>query len=398
MSGLGFEPSLSVITTTAGWAGADAGIEALDLAAELIDSMNRRGSERVLVAVDDLHLLEDSAVAVAALDLVLRSLPPEWTMLLSSRRGMPFELDALRLSGRLVELRSRDLRLTPIEVTAWVQKNWGVALQPSEARALWQLTEGWPAGLSLLGQHLRSRNVPIKRRDVVRAVTSGEDLRSYLERDVLSSLDSFAREVVLTAAVLPRVVFPRDETLLPGETGRAEAVLGDLVSRGFLVSRIGARIFSIHPLVRAFAERRAERSQCETELTWRAAQHLEHHGEMREAVSLYLRAGRVEAAARPIQALALSSLNAAVQFGRDDWLEQLSGANSSGEPWLLLAKARILQKQRAYQEAEVLYSRSASLTNSGRNKESLLPSLFGSAFCLFNLGRWEDKSRCTCSV
>ena len=391
MSGLGFEPSLRVSTTTAGWAGADAGIEALDLAAELIDSMNRRGSERVLVAVDDLHLLEDSDVAVAALDLVLRSLPPEWTMLLSSRRGMPFELDALRLSGRLVELRSRDLRLTPIEVTEWVRKNWGVALQPSEARALWQLTEGWPAGLSLLGQQLRSRNVPIKRRDVVRAVTSGEGLRSYLERDVLSSLDSFAREVVLTAAVLPRVVFPRDETLLPGEMGRAEAVLSDLVSRGFLVSRIGARIFSIHPLVRAFAERRAERSQCETELTWRAAQHLEHHGEMREAVSLYLRAGRVQAAIGPLRAVALSSLNAAAAVVRDEWFEQLSDQAPADEPWLLLTKARILQKRRTYSEAEAVYSKAVGLAASGQCKESLLPSLLGSAFCLFNLGRWEES-------
>ena len=391
MSGLGLEPECRKAAQPDDWAGPQPSVDALDLAAEFAQKMALMGAGRSMLAIEDLHLIDGSATAMSALELVLRALPPEWIVVLSSRRKLPFRLDGVRLGGRLVEISSRELRLTPTEVTAWAKQNWGVALQPSEARGLWQLTEGWPAGLSLLGQHLQSLALPARRKDVVRAITRGHDLRGYLERDVFSSLDALSRDVIMGAALLPRVMFPRDESFLPGERGQAEEILNDLVSRGFLVSRTGGRIFTIHPLVRAFAERRAQRAKDLAELAGRAAQHLERSGELREAASLYLRLGLPGEASRPIRSLVVSSLNAAVQFTHDDWLDTLSENVSHKEPWLLVARARILQRRRAYLEAESLYCRAAGLLNNGEGKSGLLPALLGSAFCLFNLGRWEES-------
>ncbi len=54
-------------------------------------------------------------------------------------------------------LEARHLRLTPREVSAWAAQNWGLLLEATEARALWRLSEGWPAALVLLGQQLVSR-------------------------------------------------------------------------------------------------------------------------------------------------------------------------------------------------------------------------------------------------
>ncbi len=211
-------------------------------------------------------------------------------------------------------LKGRELRLTPREVAAWARQNWAVQLQPSEARALWRVTEGWPAALVLLGQHLLSRGADVTRKDIVGVIARGRDLRAYLERHILSGLDPLAAQTMLTAALLPRVIFPRDEAFLPGLPGQAEAILEDFVSRGFLVTRAGRRSYTLHPLLRGFAEREAWRGDNATGLIGRAAEHLERCGEHHQAASLYLRAGRLEDAARPLRALALSSLYAAVNF------------------------------------------------------------------------------------
>ena len=110
----------------------------------------------------------------------------------------------------------------------------GCSLQSSDARALWRLTEGWPAALVLLGQHLLSRRGRCQLgRTSSGVITRGRDLSVYLERHILSALDSEAAEVMLGAALLPRVLFPRDEAFLPGPPG-----LGRGHSRGVRFSGI----------------------------------------------------------------------------------------------------------------------------------------------------------------
>ena len=148
-------------------------------------------------------------------------------------------------------------------------------------------------------------------------MSRGRDLRAYLERHILTGLDPLTAEVMLAGALLPRLIFPRDEEYLPGAPGEAEAALEQLVARGFLVTRSGRRSYTVHPLVRAYAERQAWSSDEGAAAVTRAAAHLESIGEHHRAASLYLRAGRFDDAARPLRTLALSSLNAVVDFAHE---------------------------------------------------------------------------------
>lgn len=395
MAGLGVEPSGRPSPPSLGWSerGGNEGA-VLDLAAELVGLMSDQAGQATLVAIDDLHFIDSSPQVLRALELITRGLPPGWILLLSSRRRVPLRIDEVTLGGRLVQFKGRELRLTPGEVAAWAQQNWSVHLQPSEARALWRVTEGWPVTLVLLGQHMLSRGADVTPKDIAGAIARGRDLRAYLRRHILSGLDPLAAETMLAAALLPRVIFPRDEAYLPGLPGQAEAILEEFVSRGFLVTRAGRRSYTLHPLVRGFGEREAWRSDGETGLIGRAAEHLERSGEHHRAASLYVRAGRLEDAARPLRALALSSLNAATNFAGDDWLDLIPdgpSTDSFADPWLPVAKARALQQQAKYADAGALYERAARFLSAAGDKEGLLPVLLGSAFCLFNQGLWDES-------
>jgi ATP/maltotriose-dependent transcriptional regulator MalT len=246
----------------------------MDLAADLMDFISADAGQTTLLAIEDLHLVDASPQVVDALGLIARGLPPRWTMLVSSRRPLPLDLEAVVGSPR--------------KVAAWAAQNWGLALERSEARSLWRLSEGWPAALVLLGQQLVSHG-RATHADLVGIMSRGRDLRAYLERHILSGLDPLTADVMLTGALLPRLIFPRDAEYLPGAPGEAETALEQLVARGFLVTRSGRRSYTVHPLVRAYAERQAWERREESRRSQAAAARLEAPANITE-LPLYLRA------------------------------------------------------------------------------------------------------------
>ncbi|MCL5736321.1 MAG: LuxR C-terminal-related transcriptional regulator [Actinobacteria bacterium] len=392
MAGIGVEAREPPAPTTLGWleeGGSQGTI--LELVAALADLMSAKRGQETLIAIDDVHLVDSSADVLSALELIVRALPPGWTILMSSRRPVSFGVDAVDLGGRLVTLGARELRLTPREVASWTHQNWGVLLQPSEARALWRLTEGWPAALALLGQHLLSHRTDITRKDVVGIICRGRDLRAYLEAHVFSGMEPDVAKVVLAAGLLPRVVFPRDDEFLPGEVGVAESILEDLVSRGFMVARTGRRSFTLHPLLRGYAEREAWRDPRGIALAERAGDHLCLHGEIYHAAHIYLRVGAWDEMECPLRSLGLASLNVVADVADQDWLELIPDGATDRHPWLLVAKARILQRQTDYARAQAMYEKAAGQLSAADDKAGLLLALLGSTFCLFNQGLWEGS-------
>jgi LuxR family transcriptional regulator, maltose regulon positive regulatory protein len=392
MAGLGMSVPRSTERPESGWASLSEGDgDLLDLTAALVDFISRSAGQTTVVAIDDLHLVDSSPGVATVLNLLVRGLPPGWMLLLSSRRPLPMRLGGVNLGGRFVHLQGRELRLTPNEVGAWAWQNWAVRLNPNEARALWRLTQGWPAALVLLGQRLLSGGHEIRRRDIAGVIAKGRDLRAYLENDILAGMDPIVAETMLAAALLPRVIFPRDEAFLPGVPGEAEAVLEQFVAQGYLVTSTGPRSFTVHPLLRAYAERQAQHGNGSSGLIDRAAAHLDHQGEYHHAASLYLRAGRLAQAGRPLRSLMLSSLSATVSLTRDEWLDSMpagTGMGVSEHPWILVTQARILQQQAKYSQAVELYERAARDLAAAGDKQGLLPVLMSAAFCLFNQGLW----------
>lgn len=395
MAGLGLEPPDTPAAPPSDWS-ASVAIDGriLDLIAQVVDFASERAGEPTLIAIDDFHSAASCPQVVNVLSLIIQGLPPGWTVIISSRRPIHLGLDAVGLGGRFVELRARDLRFTPNEVTAWAKRSWGVALQASDARALWRVTQGWPAGLVLLGQRLLSGRTPVTREEIARVISRVPDLRSYVERDILAGLEPIAARTMLAAGLLPRVIFPRDEVFFSGPPGQAEAVLEDLVCRGHLVMRAGRRSYAVHPLVQGFARREVWEGKEAAGQMERTASHLEKAGEHHHAVSLYLRAGLFKDAARLLRAMFVSPSGLPAGSIRDEWLSLIPEEDPAAgeiEPWLAVAKARILQDRTEYARAVDCYEQAARLLAARGDREGLFPVLLGSALCLFNQGLWEES-------
>ncbi len=365
----------------------------VELMEGMVEALGQHQAEQSLLAIDDIHNVESSPSIVLALDLLVRGLAPGWTVVLASRRRLPVKLDGLTLGGRLVKLDGRNLRLTPSEIGAWVAKNWDVALEPVDTRALWRLTHGWPAALVLLGQRLVSSGRPVSRGDVARVIAQGRDLRAYLERHVVEELDERSAQIMLVAGLLPRVTLPRDAEIFAQDQGTVESVLEELVSKGLMVARCGRQSYIVHPLVRGFAESELLKREGGVELVARAAAHLEQIEEHYHAARLYLRGGRLVDASRPLRALALSSLDAAASFAREEWSSLLPANEASladGGPWFLVCSAHALQQRGSHKEASQLYEQATRVLSADGDREGLLLTLLSSVFSLHMQSRWEE--------
>ncbi|MBS44123.1 MAG: hypothetical protein CMH83_13355 [Nocardioides sp.] len=177
----------------------------LDFVLELLDAL---AGSRVLLVLDDVHLVHDPGV-LGDLDLLVRRLPSSCRTALLSRSVPPLRvcLD-LRLSGRMLDLRATDLAFT-VEETDEVS----AALSPAERRQVWTATEGWPALARLMAAAVEAGSAPA-------AVWDGESVLfdalfvETLRRQSAEAVD------VLMAAALDDVV-PLD--LVVEVSGRADA-------------------------------------------------------------------------------------------------------------------------------------------------------------------------------
>src|SRR5660397_227041 len=152
-------------------------------------------------------------------------LPSGWCLVLTSRESPPFPLEVQENRAPVVSIGSRTLRLTPSEVVAWASELWGVELHVPDARSLWRATEGWPAALVMLGQHIHSGNLYRRQEDLRRLLRRGRRLREYLANQVLTQMSEQVVQVLRTASPLSKVVFPRDEKLFSGGISDAENTL-----------------------------------------------------------------------------------------------------------------------------------------------------------------------------
>src|SRR5665648_862250 len=370
--------------------------EILAVLTAFLEEANACCSEPTYLAIDDVTEVEQSPAILAALECLLQGVPSAWTVLLTSRGPLPIDLEPLRKYGRVVDIGPRQLRLTPGEMVEWSRLKWDVQIGLQEARALWKMTEGWPLALTLLGSRLRGSRGRRERlrEELTSLLQRGERLNDYLMDNVFDALDPASTEVILSAAFLPEVSFPRDSSYFHGSDPGAESILRSLVESGFMLTRTGQRTYVLHPVLRAFAEKMREDTtgpdQTRTERL-RAAAHLESVGDLHAAVALYLKAGDVAAAINPLRVLSKRDLNASLHDSPAEWLQPLPEGTINDEPWLLMLRAKILQERGKFTEAEKAYQRAARLFQRNQDREGLLAALLRRAFCLYISGRWDDS-------
>lgn len=187
---------------------------------------NSRLYEHAVVVLDDLHNVTNRIV-LRRIERMMSRLGEQISFLLLARAEPPLSLYRWRVRGQLTELRADDLAFTQAEVTGLAER-YEVRLAQHYRCALWHVTEGWPAGVSVALAAMVGRHEPER---IVVDLIAGEDglgeqvgLTEYVQREILGHLDADVYDVLLRTSIV--------ETVCPA---LVEAITG---------SRNGARLLA----------------------------------------------------------------------------------------------------------------------------------------------------------
>ena len=165
----------------------------------------------IVLVLDDYHVIT-SADVHQSVEFLIDHLPGTVQVAVAGRSDPPLALARLRAGAELLEIRAADLRLSTAETTALLNGSLRLNLASEQVRALRERTEGWAAGLQLVGLSLRDR----EDRERYIASFAGDDRQivDYLVAEVLGRQSPAVQDFLLRTSIAARLTGPLCDALL----------------------------------------------------------------------------------------------------------------------------------------------------------------------------------------
>jgi LuxR family maltose regulon positive regulatory protein len=302
-------------------------------------------TEKFILVFDDYHLIESQEVDQAVL-FTLNHMPPHMHLVISGRTDPMLPLPRLRARGHLAEIRVNDLRFTPDEAAAFLERGMGLDISAENVAALEARTEGWIAGLQLAPISMQG----IKHQDevthfVAKFSSSHRYILDYLTDEVLQQRPEGTRDFLLQTSILNRL----SASLCKAVTAKegSQEILETLEGANlFLVPLDEERIwYRYHHLFNDLLYKRLGQIQPDLipELHLRAAGWYRQNGLIQEALDHYLTSEHYHGAADLVEGNAKALLERSELATLMKWVDALPGEQVRSRPWLCVYHAWALR-------------------------------------------------------
>jgi len=337
--------------------------------------------EDVILVLDDYHLIHNIEVH-SLLEILVEHSPPQLHLVLLCRSDPPLPVSRWLVKGRLYELRGADLRFTLEETEAFLTGMLGSETSREIVVALDELTEGWIAALRLAALSLcetSDRASFLERLDsyTARSMSSylveeilaqqTHEVQEFLERT--SILDQF--RVELCAAVMGSDISEEDVQSIVDWLERMNLFLVPLDKR--------QSWYRFHHLFQELLQQRLHTHCSQDELATlhlrASAWYAEHHL-IEEAIRHALLARDATRATQLVEAHFFQAFEHEQLTLVEHWLCLLPEEQIQGSPYLLAARAWILQARGQLKDLPSMLTVAEQLLASGGrdSKDTQYPS------------------------
>lgn len=161
-----------------------------------------------VLVLDDYHVVVAQPVDVSksideVLSYLLKHLPPQMHLVITTREDPQLPLSRLRARGQLTELRAADLRFTEEEAAAFLNQGMRLELSADDVATLETRTEGWIAGLQLAALSMQGR---VDVAGFIQAFSGDHRyIMDFLVEEVLQRQSQLVRGFLLQTAILDRL-------------------------------------------------------------------------------------------------------------------------------------------------------------------------------------------------
>ncbi|MEN6409588.1 MAG: LuxR C-terminal-related transcriptional regulator [Anaerolineaceae bacterium] len=284
------------------------------------------------IVLDDYHVIESQAIH-ESLSFLMRYLPPQAHLILSSRNYPPLSLDRLRGQGHVAEIGTIDLRFTLEETTELLNHLMEVPLTESTIRHLYSQTEGWITGLRMIViAMLGNADVNVLLTSMGK---SPKGIMGYLTSELLDQQEEAVRQFLLETSVFDRFSARMCDSIFKRNDSRE--MINLVTARNLFLQPIDSdgEWFRYHALFRSALYEKMSAGQKDnlTHLHLRASLWYEQEGRLEDALEHALEADEYE------RTLSLLDKIVIIIMGQDhydrfwDWLERLPENLLSNSLW-----------------------------------------------------------------
>ena len=304
--------------------------------------------QEFVLVLDDFQAVTSPA-AHDLLTELLRLPPTPLRLIIATRHDPSLPLVRLRASGRLTEVRSRDLCFTAVEAQQFLQQSLDAPLSASEIDDLVRNTEGWAANLRLAQLYLRQEQGFAS---LSRAVEVGaRRAREFLAEEVFAGLAPAIQTFLMQSAILERLSARVCAALSDtDDVAAAQANLQWLTTNGVFTAPIddAQEWFRSHALLRQFAVQQLREHYDEAHVATlhrRASRWFAAEGFTEEAIRHALAANDMPAAVDALARVRHGLMKTAQWMELSHLLRLFSVHQIEREPDLLLAQAWFARSQ-----------------------------------------------------
>lgn len=238
------------------------------LCADAVNELNAL-STRVLLVLDDVHVVLGSDAIRIWMETFLEYLPDTVRLILSSRVVPQWDvLTRMRLKGRVMEISDADLLFSDDEIEVLFADHYGHPLTPDERRLVAQKTEGWAIALQLIGRQLAASGDLAALRS--REAQTLDELFRYLALDVFQKQPEPLRRFLVQTSILEVLSVEACRAIF--DLPEAAKLVDQAVCRHLFLLPIGEDQYRYHALFRNFLEQQLrDHPDCYRALHRRAA-------------------------------------------------------------------------------------------------------------------------------
>jgi LuxR family maltose regulon positive regulatory protein len=335
-----------------------------DAAEDLVDRLLRKLESRpgpISLVLDDYHLVAGQAVIDATVNRLLNDRSPDLRVGLASRTPLQLRLARLRAHGLVADLAAAHLRFTPSEVVVALGHLDGLA--PEQARALHDLTDGWPAAVQLLGDAWADAHPRSYEALPGPASWSGSrGFDTFVEEEILPQLSPNDVDVLSRLCVLPEIQERSCAAVL--HDANIFARIQQLAAHFSFITCVAdespqGATYRIHQLVRGYLARRLSPTERRQALEC-AADALSELDQPIEAGWLAVELDDATRLAELIKREARRLLAQGRSRTVTEWFEHLPSALVEADPQLLARHAQLLGEQGEIESATRQFERAVS--------------------------------------
>ncbi|KPJ66661.1 hypothetical protein AMJ44_08045 [candidate division WOR-1 bacterium DG_54_3] len=352
-----------------------------------INQFIHRRKEEFYIILDDFHYLQNNRKICNTIDYLLRHLPKNLHLVISSRAVPNINLTYYLAKQELFKIEKESLRFNYEEIQSLLNVVYGLKISSEDIKRIAEFSEGWITVLQLILQRIKATGEETTQDTLNSYAASDENIFNYFAREVFEQTAKHIKEFLLKTSVLDHLNAVVCDYLL--NIRRSRKIIAYLDTENMFISKVGNN-YQYHPIFHEFLRKKLRQyftSSIVKKLHHKAGNHLLAQNDYTSAVKHFIAAERYANAARILE------INHQYWMRRADYssfiqlVESFPDAVLSKYPYLLLRKADALDNLDKKTQALRLTESVLKLFRQKKDKKGMAQALILKALIFYSQGQ-----------